>query len=441
MKIRTRIISYVFVSCFIVIALFSSFVYFEMRELIMTSVNSNLSTVIAGVEEQMNSDEEDLPAILKHREYRGVYLLVSGPAGTFASDMAEKVQAPVSANKYHSAVITIDKDHKKLYRFERTKINVRGQEYEVTAGISMERIRDEMDDLFLNLLLATVGALLAVGFVGVMISNTILRPVKKIVDSAEMINSRNLSRRIEAPRTQDEISGLTATLNSLFDRLERSFNIQKEFIANISHEIKTPLTVLNLATDEALQSENLRSEETDYLIKINYNLNRINRLVKDIINLSYIETNQLDSLEDTDLRAMTEEILENLSEMTDDKKLSINVGGRGSVNGENRLIYSALMNLIHNAVKYTPEYGRIDILVKESNGRTEFSISNDCENIPDENLDRLFDRFYRVEKSRSREYGGAGLGLSIVKEIIAKHGGTVSVSKPEAGTIRFAFTI
>lgn len=446
MKIKTRIISYVFLSSFIVITLFSSFVYSEMKELLMKTLDSKITTIISGLKEQMEPQNAKPKDILKHKEYEGVYVLISGEEASYSSVEAEENLPPGSAQTSFSEELTPlnSKDKEtKMYRFKRINTEIDGKTYQVTAGVPIEGIQDELDDLYLNLFLATVAALLAVGGMGILISNTILKPVKNIIASADTINSRNLSLRIDTPTMKDEIYELTTTLNSLFNRLERAFNMQKEFIANISHEIKTPLTVLNLTTDEALQSDELSSRETDYLIKINNSLNRVNKLVKDIINLSYIETNQLQTVEKVNLLEITDEILENLADMTDVKGLKIDLAhsGRCTADGDERLLYSALMNLIHNAIKYSPQGGNLKISIKDMHGKTEYRISNTCAGIPDESLERLFDRFYRVEKSRSRDYGGAGLGLSIVKEIVTKHGGTITVSKPDTNSLCFTLLL
>jgi len=441
MNIKTRIVSYVFASCFVIICLLSSYIYFEMKELIVRTLDSRISTIISGLEEQMTSSGLSLNKILTHKEYNGVYLLLNDSSASYSSALARQTGLPQSGKKKFAEEITTANGSGE-YRFVKTEIIIDGHVYSVIAGISIEGISEELEDLSVSILIGTILALIAVGTIGLFIANSILRPVKEIISSANNINSRNFSRRIPTSSTKDEIYELSVTLNNLFDRLEKSFNMQKEFIANISHEIKTPLAVLNLTVDEAIQQEDISEREAGYLMKINSNLNRVNKLVKDIINLSYLETNQLENVEDVHLKEIADEILENLSDMSEAKGLKVALAVDDCVvRGDHRLIYSALMNLMYNAVKYTTASGEIDIALSESDDMTRFSICNTCDDIPEENLDRFFDRFYRVEKSRSRDYGGAGLGLAIVKEIVHKHNGRVSVFKPEQNRICFVIEL
>ncbi|WP_169304191.1 ATP-binding protein [Deferribacteres bacterium DY0609] len=443
MKIRNRIISYVFASCAVVVAIFSFTVYYEMRELLMMNLDSEIRHIRNTLQDEIESSDRSLADILSDDEYSYFLIWVDGGGSVQVSPAAAGVEKPSSEKTRFLKKMVFNNNPKVIseyYRFNRKVLSIKGADYEVLTGIPIKKIEEELGEIIRTFFIAAFLSLLFIGGAGVLISNSILRPVKNIIKSSNIINSKNLSLRIDNPDTNDEIDELITTLNKLFERLERAFEMQSEFIANISHEIKTPLAVIGVLTDEELQSESLTDGELEYLNKINYNLSRINKLTRDLINLSYIETKDVELSEKVDFVPAINEILDNFSEMIADKNLNISCSFEDVlITGNSRLIYSAISNLIHNAVKYNVRDGYIDIRTKASGGKVEFVISNSCVHVSDENINRLFDRFYRVEKSRSREYGGAGLGLSIVKEIVLRHGGTVYADRH--GDTGISFTL
>lgn len=446
MKIKTRIISYTFLSCFIVISVLSSFIYIEMKEIVVQTLDSNASEVEKSLFHLITSEDKSIDETVNADEYAEYYINISYMGESYASTLGRQFAPPQSGKKkFVSELYPVKGDGytSKTFRFIRYDAVHAGSAMSILIGIPLDGIEEELNELFVSVSVSTVVSVIIISLLGVFIANTILKPVQDIVKASGNINSRNLSGRIKVPASRDEIYDLTMTLNSLFDRLEKSFNLQKEFIADISHEIKTPLTIMNIATDTAMQEAAENDSEDKYLFKMYNNLNRLNKLVKDIINLSYIETNQLASVEDIPLREVVEDITENFSEMIEEKgiRLSCLFEGEGVVRGEYRLIYSAVTNLIHNAVKYNVTGGYIQISVCDADGKTELKVENSCNDNSGVDTDRIFDRFYRAEKSRSREYGGAGLGLSIVKEIVMKHNGSVTVYKADKKTISFIMVI
>lgn len=443
MKIKTRIISYVLTSCFAVIIMLSAFIYGEMRELIFKTLDSRVADISASVLQLISEEGKSIEDTLKEDEYSDIYISISSDRKIYMTNLAKRYESPnTKSRKFTSGIFRIADKKEDDFRFINKEITLNGEKCKVLTGISLDTVKEEVDEMVRSIILASVVAFAVISILGVLISNTILRPIREIINASGNINSRNMDSRISVPPLKDEIYDLTITLNSLFDRLEKSFKLQKEFIANISHEIKTPLTVMNLITDEELQKALDTDKDTKYPMKMYDNLNRVNKLVKDIINLSYIETNQLLSVEDVDLGELVDDILENFCEMIEEKRIKVkkDFNGAAIIKGEMRLLYSMVLNLMHNAVKYNVYDGAINIYAVDGKDSLEFVIENSCPDNKNIETDKLFERFYRAEKSRSREYGGAGLGLAIVKEIVTKHRGEITALKPDTYSISFSIT-
>ena len=211
-------------------------------------------------------------------------------------------------------------------------------------------------------------------------------------------------------------------------------NLKKDFIANASHELKTPLAALkiSLETLEELCKENEKASK--YVTKAQERVAYMEQLIEDLITLSLLETTNLTlKLEKIKLKPLIESIVSNLSEILERRKIevSINVGEESYVCADEKLLHATLKNLIDNAVKYNKDGGRVDITHTSYRDEDEIKICDTGHGIPKSHIPFIFERFYRVEKSRSRKMGGTGLGLSIVKLAVEKLGGGVRVESEE----------
>lgn len=264
-----------------------------------------------------------------------------------------------------------------------------------------------------------------------------LRPLEELTDTIEEIGGNNLARRVEVPAGQDEIGQLALSFNCMMDKVSASFERQKRFSASAAHELKTPLSTMLVNLDVLNMEEQPAPERTDKVLAVvRANTERMIRLVDDLFRLSSEADGGMG--EEIPLEEMLREIVEELSFQAEEKHLSVTVGAMPGIKltGNRVMLTRALGNLVENAVKYNRESGAVIISSGVRDKEAWIRIADTGIGIPKEELEHIFEPFYRVDHSRSRAVGGAGLGLAIVKDILEKHGGSISVeSVPGEGTV------
>lgn len=263
---------------------------------------------------------------------------------------------------------------------------------------------------------------------GYFVTQKTMLVIKKINNTITEISSKNLSKRIENPRSKDEVSSLIFTLNSMIDRLEKSFTQAKQFSQDAAHEIRTPLTIMRGEIEGIIENESGNNhtiktlenilEEVQYLSSISENLLLINNL--DTNNIQY-------HFENINLSRLLTEMLQDIQilSVTKNIKVTSSIKEGISIMGSRELLNRLIWNLADNAVKYNIENGEILINLTSSDSIVKFTIENTGIGVPKSELSNIFNRFYRVDKSRSRIMGGSGLGLSICKWITELHNGTI----------------
>jgi len=223
----------------------------------------------------------------------------------------------------------------------------------------------------------------------------------------------------------------------MFDRLEHSFETQKQFLAGASHELKSPLALLQLSMEDCIQQRDLPDSLRHQFIRQTNILRRMSRLVKNLLDLSALELKQRLELKEINLVELLKSVLREYEVVFSAEKIDIqaDIPPKLHIKGDWDKLQLAIINLVDNAVKYNREGGEIRIKVVENKRGVHISLFNTGAGIPKTDLGRVFEQFYRVEKSRSTQYGGSGLGLSIVKRIIELHGGGIEIeSEPSAWT-------
>ncbi len=254
-----------------------------------------------------------------------------------------------------------------------------------------------------------------------------LRPLQKLGRQMEYIKAKNLHTPIVPESNDNEIIKLTDAFNQMLIRLDTTFSAQKKFSANAAHELRTPLTVMRTRLEVIAKNSSLEIEE--YRETINMLKLQIDRLshVIDIL----LEMTDLQSAEKKDkisLAEMVEEILCDLTAIADEKEITlIQTAGNAEIIGNDTLIYRAIYNLVENAIKYNRIGGKVTIEIKEQKNLAVINVSDTGKGIDKSEWEHIFDPFFRVDKSYSRNIGGAGLGLALVKEIVTQHNGKVKV--------------
>jgi len=443
---------------------FSGFLYFTLSKSLYRDVDEKLRSLAELIASESASPsskfgfgtfDQALETSLNLRPI-GKFIQVLDQSGNIGrkSDNLRNVQLPISLNALKNAtkgsitfetnralgntplrIITfpvIEDDHV-------TKI--------VQIASSLEEVEDALNTLFLILIIAVPLALMIAILGGQFLAHKALKPVDNITQTARMITSQNLNQRIAPVKMKDEISRLIETFNEMISRLDQSFRQVKQFSSDASHELKTPLTILKGEVEVTLRKERSLQEYQQTLKSNLEEINRMSQIVEDLLLLSRADAGEVGlNKEDIDLSEIFDEVVTQMDMLTTSRKLrlfALNHHQDIHMFGDALRIRELFINLIENGIKYTEQGGTIRValskeyepLGKNSSGGTEgekeefakIVVSDTGIGIAKEDQERIFDRFFRVDKARSREEGGSGLGLSICKWIIEAHQGEIRV--------------
>jgi len=272
------------------------------------------------------------------------------------------------------------------------------------------------------------------GFLTFYISGKALKPLNTLNSQVKNINVHNLSETLSVPPTNDEIAELTVSFNEMTDKLDNAFMMQGRFSASAAHELRTPLAVLQTKVDVFKKKKDHSNEEYEALISvIEKQTNRLRGLVGDLLDMTNMDDNGERS--SISVKDVFEDIISELSHIAKAKNVTLSLDCDNSiVTGNTDLLYRAFYNLVENGIKYNIDGGTVGVVVNRlSNDQVSIKIKDTGIGIPGKNKQNIFEPFYRVDQSRSRQVGGAGLGLSIVDSIIQKHQGTLTVTDNENG--------
>ncbi|MCZ2109968.1 MAG: HAMP domain-containing protein [Dehalococcoidia bacterium] len=300
---------------------------------------------------------------------------------------------------------------------------------------------DNLDRLRTWSLLAVVGLAAASGIGGYVLSGMMLRPVRDITRVASEISATNLKQRINHEGPEDELWALSQTFDSMIDRLEQSFEKQRQFVQDASHELRTPLAAIRTNIEVTESDPDATTEDFRDLIEtVKVQTARLTRLSEDLLLLTTSDPEQLDR-EPVDIAAISHEVGNQLGPLAASRSITIRTEGLHGIEVETNadLLYRCVFNLTDNAVKYSNDGSDVVIRVSRLPGEARIDVIDHGPGISPEDRERIFDRFYRADKARSRQRGGNGLGLAIVRDLVTALGGRVSVeSAPGAGS---TFTI
>ncbi len=291
--------------------------------------------------------------------------------------------------------------------------------------------RDFFAGVPLVLLVASLG--------GYFLARKSLAPIALMNAQTQRITAENLSSRLDVTNPRDELGQLATTINALLARLDATFTEQQRFIADASHELRTPLAVLRGETEVALEQNRGAEDYRESLALIKDEAERLTRIVENLFILARQPVDQHSIMkEPLRLNEVVSECVRSAQVLATQRGLRLHLDGATSeVNftGDDEMLKRMLLNLLDNAVKYTAPGGDVGVALSTQNGSARIVVTDSGIGIPASDRPRIFDRFYRVDKARSRALGGAGLGLSIAKWIVEAHGGTIAVqSAPKQGS-------
>ena len=288
------------------------------------------------------------------------------------------------------------------------------------------------NSLIISVLLALFG-----GVATYFISGHALRPISEFSDKIEEVQAQNLSDSRMEENNVKELNQLSISYNKMLERLSDAFEVQRQFTANAAHELRTPLTLMQVQLDLYNSSGHPgNDEDTLQTIKmVTEQSDRLNKMVKTLLDMSELKTVGRD--DKIMIAAVVEEVLVDLEPLAQEKNIRL-IGKCGDITmmGSDILIYRLVYNLVENAIKYNHLGGQVTVTVCRKEKQVSLSVEDTGSGIPEELKERVFEPFFRVDKSRSRELGGVGLGLALVREIVRVHDGRIAIkSKPAGGTI------
>jgi heavy metal sensor kinase len=316
------------------------------------------------------------------------------------------------------------------HRFLSGKVHNSQGDWFVQIGTSLEQYERELGELRFVLLTVLPVGMLAAFIGGYWLAGRALRPIQRITDTTRRITARSLGERIPVVNPEDELGRLTETLNAMISRLEHAFDAMRQFTADASHELLTPLTAMRTETEVALRADRPTEQYRRVLASILEEIERLTRLADSLLLLSREDTCAIQLCRGlVQLDDVVRGVAEHAAVLAEAANVKLEVGQLPTVSVEADVdcLRQVFLNLLDNAVKYTQPGGLVTVRGHATESEATVEVSDTGIGIPPESLPRVFDRFYRVDKSRSRQMGGVGLGLSICKALIERHGGRIEV--------------
>ena len=362
----------------------------------------------------------------------------------YQSSMVQLIRLPLieSGGKQTASIIISreiinlhqDRSQEVTFRIRSFLIAEDGKSFVVQIARPMEKLEEEIWEVIFGIGAGLILSCLVLIFISQFIAGKILQPIGKMQELAVQISEKNLNKRIPVGPEQDEFNELGRTINKMLDRLQNSFITQRTFLFDTSHELKTPLTTMRLTIDEICSdTENLPASKAETLFTLKNQVLRMERLVKDLLSLSSLETL-------TGIDPKTVNLGDFLSSLITDYhfiaaaqnvKIKVQLSDKLILQGSPEKLTRAFSNLLDNAIKYNVDGGRVEVISYQLKNNLDIKIGNTGPGVAETEINKVFDQFYRVEQSRSLQHGGYGLGLAIVKKTIEIHNGKITFeSKP-----------
>ncbi len=458
MKIRLRIALWIAAAGLLSSLLFSLVVFYEMAEQPLQLLDNELKMAGTSLIERLaeNPPPETTVTKMGIPDFTaGYWIRVYGKNQQllYQSKLASQIDLPVKKRR-HRFTVQVKVPQKNLqlhqdnwnnvaFRVRVLKRTVNNIPFLVQIARPMEKFDEEIVDLIIFLVLGLTASTILLLLLSYFAAGQVLKPINAINRLAREINEKTLNKRIPLGKSRDELYQLSNSLNQMFDRLQYSFKQQKQFLASASHELKTPITMLRLFMDDAVHRQDLDETFKQQLSNQRDNLFRMDRLVKTLLDLSALELRDTIEKQDFNLTSLIEKLLEEFSpaitaaDITLETRLEKNL----HLQGDQEKIRRLLINILDNAIKYNHHGGSIQFEAKLERKNIVISLHNSGPGIPTSDLDKVFEQFYRVEKSRSQQYGGAGLGLAIARQIVKLHQGSVTMESDAKSWTRITITL
>lgn len=458
MNIRHRITIWAAGVGLLISIVFSLVIFLEMREQPFEVLDSELGTAAETLRGYMDRQPgQPTPAQEKELSMFGnrywIKVFDRNMHLVYRSDLAAATDIPLyEKDAGYTIHAHIPKDRLYLHQDSRDEVAFRVKVIRTSlgGGLSviqiakpMESMEEEISGLLIALAtgLACSAVLLIIG--SYVFAGRIVKPIAEINRLSKAINENTLETRIPLGKNRDELYELSNGLNRMFDRLQYSFARQKRFLASASHELRTPIAMLRLFFEEAVQRKGLTESLRQQLVSQERVVLRMERLVKTLLELSVLELQDSLEMKEFRLTDLVRSVLEEFSSITASRNIrcEVHLAENLVIRGDQEKIRRVLINILDNAVKYGFENGKMELELSGKAGSVLLSLSNTGPGVPKNELGKVFEPFYRVEKSRSTQYGGSGLGLAIVRQIVLLHGGEVVMESAPGAWARIDITL
>jgi heavy metal sensor kinase len=412
----------------LIVCIFSAGILLFVEERLYAALDAQLGREIATIDRVYREEPDELKDLASHW---GVTLFQIDQDGSVRyqtegwdrDGLARALQAGGSATP--SSWMAPDG---RRYRVQQAS----GSSHRVAAAIEETSLRDTLRTLTVIL---AIGIPFAVGLAiagGYFLAGRVLAPVGAMADKAREISADSLAERLPVDNKEDEFGRLAMVFNDTLSRLQDAFERLRRFTADASHELRTPLTAMRSVGEVALRDTLDAGAYRDVIGSMLEEVDRLTRLVESLLTLTRADSGKIQlTPEAVDLGALAGNVIDQLRVLADEKQQDLTLQAPTTVHalGDAGLLRQALMNLIHNAIKYTPSGGKIGVKLNAmKSGQAVIEVQDTGPGIPAAHQDRIFDRFYRVDASRSREEGGVGLGLAIARWAIEAHGGRIELA-------------
>ena len=426
----------------IVLAVFSAAVYWTMRHQLLERIDRGLREELGDVRSEVGlaADEATLSQWLERRfaRHAGFDFQITRADGSrfFVSDRLADKSLPTPAPSSGLSEPTYESVTSGTGRWRVVAVRVTGPTGPLTVqvGRPLDDFEHESEEL-LAVFLATGPLMVLVTLAGgYFLARRALAPVRRMADTARQISGDRLGQRIAVDNPGDELGGLAVTLNNMLDRLERSFAEMQRFTADAAHELRTPLAVIRNEAEVALRQPRTGEEYGRVLENLLEETVRLGRMADQLLFLSRQDAGLNPPVrDDVPLATVLQSVVENMRPVAQEKGVSLALAANPAchVRGDENQLRRVFYNLIDNAIKYTGAGGGVTLSSRLDGEVAAVAVEDTGIGIPADHLPRIFDRFYRVDPSRTGDTGGTGLGLSICQSAVRAAGGTISVTSTE----------
>jgi heavy metal sensor kinase len=442
-SIRFRLTAWYSTVLALALAIFGVFTWFAVREILFHAVDETLADRVEGVRRFMENQIGALSVEEIRDEFKEHSVL--GPGGDlfqvcdtagvwlYRSASLENDAVPIHLPATVPAKGLVEDRHVAgtSLRFLSRSVTVLGKPYTIQVAAPTHELVEGLTGFKWALILLVPVVLLAATAGGWWMSRRALQPVDQVTATARSIGEQNLGKRLPVPNTEDELQRLSETLNQMLDRIEGAFHRVTQFTADASHELRTPVALIRTTSEIALRKHRSDAEYREALDEVHAESVRTTGLIENLLTLARADAGK-ETLDRTpvDLASLVLEVSGQAEKLAQQKGITLACQapeGIAPISGDRDTLRRLFFILLDNAVKYTPPGGQIQVGINQSPEKVTVEVCDSGGGISQQDLPHIFERFYRSDKSRNRDSGGAGLGLSLAKWIVEAHGGFIEV--------------